>query len=875
MDALVIGLDEVGRGDVAVAGGKGANLGDLLRRGFPVPPGFVVTAQSCRRFFERLNLDPDLKKIGAAPEEKDFCAGVRTRIDGADFPPELAADLMKYWDLLLDRRGREVLVAVRSSATAEDLGDASFAGQHETYYYVTRDNLTVMVKRCWSSLFSPEAVSYRTTQGLGHEAVFMAVVVQEMIPAEVSGVTFTANPVTGDGGEIVTEASWGLGAAIVDGRVTPDHYVLKRLGFTLKEKRISEKRFMVPPHPAPGTTRRLDPVPHWKRHRPTLTIEQVRQVAEWSVKAEEHFGGPQDVEWAMAEDRFYMLQSRPITVLGREEIGKGLQGRWVIFKPIVENFTDPLTPLTQDILLLEAPLGFKVIRGWVYTNFNLIKALLPFRAKDENLARMLTEMGDKAPDLPLHPLKLPGFLILLLGFWLMTAVFLARTRRLPDDFMDGYRDLCRQVTEDPAYGPAAAMRRLWSSTWKRFLDPAGYMVVLINLSSARYMIGREILRKLLKLWAPDLGDEAVALLCAGSSGVLSAEMGRGICRLAQAARNNPAVRAVLEKYKPDHLLAALNNEPEAQEFLAQLAGFLAVNGHRALKELELKSVRWEEDPTPVLGMIRNYLLAEVDPEDHEREIARTRARLEESLRERLRKRPLEKALGLRWRVLKYVADRTKYFTKMRENSRFYHIMGYGVVRRKILKVEADLLQRGKLKCKDDIFFLRLDEIAQLKADELGWLDVEDRIRERRLEHIRLSKITPPRAIGLKIGPQAEASPAQPDDPRVLRGQAASPGRYEGTAHVILDPSLDLELKPGEILVAPYTDPAWTPLFLTAGAAVVEVGSYLSHAGTVAREFGMPCVVDVADCTKRLHTGHHLIVNGDEGWVRIAGEDQAR
>jgi len=205
--------------------------------------------------------------------------------------------------------------------------------------------------------------------------------------------------------------------------------------------------------------------------------------------------------------------------------------------------------------------------------------------------------------------------------------------------------------------------------------------------------------------------------------------------------------------------------------------------------------------------------------------------------------------------------------KLRENSRFYHIMVPGTVRKKVLRIEADLMRQGKLRCKADIFFLRFAEVTDLQAGRLRWLDVEDRIRDRRIAHIRLGKMGPPKTIGVELRSR-EGLAGSDADATLMTGQAASPGRYEGNARLILDPSLDVELKPGEVLVAPYADPAWTPLFLAAGAAVVEVGSYLSHAGTVAREFGMPCVVDVTGATQRIRTGDRIVVDGSQGTVRI-------
>jgi len=266
------------------------------------------------------------------------------------------------------------------------------------------------------------------------------------------------------------------------------------------------------------------------------------------------------------------------------------------------------------------------------------------------------------------------------------------------------------------------------------------------------------------------------------------------------------------------------------------------------------------------------MLVDSDPSGHEEKVNRTRKALEEEIQKALEKYPFEHSLRLRWRLIRYIKERARYFTRQRENSRFYHIMAFNVVRKKILKAEADLMSQGKLKCKGDIFYLDRHELSQLQTGKLSWFDVEDRIRDRRIEHIRLSKMVPPKTVGVAIKKRPQEEEATIDDASALHGQSASAGSYTGKAHVIMDPSIDIELKPGEILIAPYTDPAWTPLFLTAGAAVVEVGSYLSHAGTVAREFGMPCVVDVSDCTRRIHSGVQVKVDGDRGLVRIEPEE---
>jgi len=874
MGAEILRLNEIGRGDVSIAGGKGANLGELIEAGFPVPPGFVVSAQVCEAFFNAIQLEKEYGLLNDATPDNlaQRCRTVQRIIEEADFPTGLSDMILSAHEELAKNRDNEIVYAVRSSATAEDLGNASFAGQHATYYYVERDRLLKMTKSCWASLWSPEAVSYRTTQGIDHASVFMAVVVQEMILSEISGVTFTANPVTGSRDEVVTESSWGMGAAIVDGRVTPDHYVIEREGLKLREKRIAEKRFMVPPRLDKGRGTRLNEVPHDMRHRETLSSDTARMVAEWSIKAEEHFGSPQDVEWAITDGEFFMLQSRPITVMGREEIGQDVEGQYVVFKSLLENFTDPLTTLTGDImrLLFPAPL-VRLIRGWCYISLKHVRAILPFKVSDNDFVKLLYNLGSEPPSMKLSLFKLPIFLIMMFLSYLTVGVLFARTRRMSDDFMDDFRNLAEKVDKDNSAGPFAALKRLL--TWSKFLGPIGHQVLLANVSSLRYFFGMNILQTLLRRWIPDIKEDAESLLCSGAEGVLSAEMGRGIWALAKEAKRSKSVCALLEKHKSENVLAKLRTEPEAQAFLVQLDRFLSMNGHRAMKELELQSVRWEENPAPVLGMVRNYLLVETDPEEHERKMNRTRNELEKEVSQKLQAYPLERAFGLRFRLIRYIANRAKFFSGMRENSRFYHIMGFYVVRKKILRVEADFMDLGKLKCKGDIFFLHLHEINRMQTGELDWQDVEDRIRERRMEHVRLSKMVPPKTLGIKTAEEPGQEGPATESSDVLLGHSASPGSYEGKAHVILDPSIDIELKPGEILIAPYTDPAWTPLFLTAGAAVIEIGSYLSHAGTVAREFGMPCVVDLKDCTKLIHTGVRVQVDGDRGVVRLLSNNE--
>ncbi len=872
MNAMILKLEDVGRHDVSKAGGKGANLGELAANAFPIPPGFIISTDACLLFFKTISLDSIFNMLrDAGPDDiQKHCVKIQEKILNADIPEDLSRIILSAYDELEKQRTRGIICAVRSSATAEDLGDASFAGQHATYYYVSRERLLAMVKHCWASLWNPEAAMYRSTHGIDHTSILMAVVVQEMVLSDVSGITFTANPVSGSKDEIVTESSWGMGAAIVDGRVTPDHYVIEKKSLRLLEKRVADKRFMVPPQIAANTKSRLHEVPHELRKKETLTTSLIETATRWALKAQNHFGSPQDVEWAIAGGEYFMLQSRPITAMGREDMEPEIQGRYVLFKPLFENFTDPVTPLTSDCFqFLFTPPLMQLIKGRLYVNVNILQKLLPLKISDEQLADFLYEFGTEPPVAKVSLIKLPFFLCFLFIAYLVIGVGFARTCGLPADFMDRFRNLANKIDRDDSFDILKSLKHLlW---WSHIFEPIGNLVLLVNFSATRYIFHLGILKKLIHRWLPDLDEDAASLLCSGTKSVLSAEMGRGIWDLAKAAKSNSMVRRILKTHNPDQILAGLRDKPEATDFLNRLDAFMKQNGHRGLKELELRSPRWEENPAPILGMIRNYMLVDSNPDAHEKAAEKARLDLEKTIQKTLEKFPLEKSSRFRWRIIRHFAYLTKYFARMRENSRFYHIMGFYIIRKKICRIEESFIHQGKLKCRDDIFFLHLNEIDQMETGKLKWEDVEAVIRERRMEHIRLSKINPPKTFGIQMKASIKDENNDDEQDVVLKGQPASPGKYEGIARVILDPSMDVELRPGEILVAPYTDPAWTPLFLTAGATVVEVGSYLSHAGTVAREFGMPCVVDLPDCTTRIQTGAKISVDGDTGIVRLLNE----
>ena len=860
-------LEDVANAHVEKVGGKAANLARTMAQDFPVPPGFVINTSAYTDHLARLSppgLSPAYEEK-QMPGNSDFKSSleeaklIREALAASTLSAELESEILASHHSLQAEREDALIYAVRSSATAEDLASASFAGQHETYYFVREDNLIMMIKSCWASLWSDAACSYRNSQGLDHSNVKMAVIVQEMIQSDVSGITFTEDPVTGDKSVVVIDSSWGMGAAIVDGRVTPDQFTVHRESRSIIKSRISDKRYMMPPSPEDPDQARIIEVPEQKRNVATLSEEQIQLITTYALKAEHYFGCSQDIEWAFQKGSFYLLQSRPVTRSGevRETLPKG---QYVLFKPLYENFTDPLLPLSRDLLdITMDPLTF--IYGRAYSNLAYLRPFIPFKLNDAQLAQITYLSGDGIGRLRLSFIKLPVFFLLFFLFYLSFGVFYARTRKMPDDFMDSFRRRADDLVDDDSIDALQVIYTLFFSP--PFFEPVGNMVLLANTSAGRYWGLIFLIKFLFKKWLPHMPKEAFTTLVSGTKGILSTRMGHEIADMAELAREKTKVKEIMLGAHPSEVINMLEAEPQARPLLEALKKFLATHGHRGLKEMEISSPRWEENPVVIINMIKNYLHDHYSSQN-EKKLHHDRKQLLSDIKTGLEKKPLEKLTRIRWRLLSFLGKQARYFIKLRENSRFFHIMIFYVIRKKILGKESEFLKKNKLKCRDDIFYLKWKELKALDSGQTSYADLEDLIRSRRLEYIRLCKFTPPKTVGITLPPVEP--PGHDPNNRILEGQGASPGVYKGKARVILDPSVNASLQSGEVLVAPYTDPAWTPLFLTAGAAVVETGSYLSHAGTIAREYGMPCVVDVPDCTSLIRSGDLISIDGTNGNV---------
>ncbi|QFY11106.1 pyruvate, water dikinase [Nonomuraea phyllanthi] len=806
----LIRLSEIDSSMIDLVGGKAAGLGEMIKAGERVPDGFCLTVESYA------SRDLPEKEVIAAYE----------RLGG----------------------GR---VAVRSSATAEDLPDASFAGQQDTYLNVEGAGpLTGAVRDCWESLHTERAVAYRAAAGIDEAA--MAVVVQRMIDPVTAGVLFTANPVTGCRTEVVIDAAPGLGTAIVEGTVVPDHYVLG--------------------HRSPD-------VPDGEGCLSRAQLEELRAAG---LRLQEHFGTPQDVEWAIdADGTLWLLQSRPVTTLFPAP-PRTQDTRLYLELGHIQGMLRPATPMGVSLLKLAAGQWFKVagarvdprdpmprlvtIGGRLY--FDLTDFMRSASVR-KRLGASLEVYGPRVQSAVERMLDDPRFaprpgLPFRLGTMARgTVIFLPRaiaglvsSLARPDAArLQAYRGIeeIRRQTAGPAE-PATTTERL---RW--VIQDSHRAVMTIDMAGIVWplMAGMIAGTAPSALLAGVATDEELDTVLGGMPHNVTTEMDLALWRLAMNAREH---RELFLGTPPDEL-AARYRAGELPDI--GLAGFLEKYGMRAAAEIDVGMPRWAEDPAPLLASIANYLRVDDPEQAPDRRFARAAAKAEamvETLSRRARR-----ARPVRGRLAAFLLRRSRKLTGLREIAKFAWLPALQAARRQLLLVGADLAERGLLERGDDIMFL---DLVEARAAVLHGADHRALAAARRAEYEReLRRPTVPGAL-LSDGTDVEAlAPRGPVEDGVLTGMAGAAGRATGRARVIRDPS-GAHIEPGEILVAPTTDPGWTPLFMTAAGLVTETGSPVAHGPTVAREYGIPAVICVRDATQEIRTGQLITVDGSAGTVRL-------
>ncbi|MCX2749340.1 PEP-utilizing enzyme [Arthrobacter sp. MI7-26] len=893
-------------------GGKAANLGELIWAGLPVPPGFCLTTEAYRRALQR-DASPEsalsdvLHKLGAAdPGDLERLASLAARARDAVLDAGIPADVEDAVRLAYAALGPESAVAVRSSATAEDLPFASFAGQQDTYLNVVgADAVLQAVRKCWASLWTDRAVSYRASNGIDQATVTLAVVVQRMVDADTAGVLFTANPVTGRRREAVIDANPGLGEAVVSGAVNPDHFVVDSLTGRITERRIGDRKLVIRSLPGGGTERIDLPGPNGAAASldaggsaggACLSDSQIRALGALGQRVEEHYGAPQDTEWAIDGDgKLWLTQARPITTLypqmTRQPAVTGPHA-YLCFS-LAQGLTRPLTPMgLAGIRLMASSVagaaGFRVPEPRngpspyyeagqrIYIDLTSVlrsatgRAIVPrifdvMEARSAAVMRALFE-DPRFAVTTRTPFKLIRHVAPIVFRFRLPEILLRALFR-PNVALDKVQGLGHNLK--------AALEISADSTPRERLDHAERIMgeklfpILPNtlppVALGFAMMG--LVRKL-------LGEQAswgeLQTVIRGLPNNVTTEMDLALWRLATSIRDDPASAETLTSGEPAALAESYRDGGLPAVAQSGLAAFLRDYGHRAIAEIDLGMPRWSDDPTHIIGVLANYLRLDdprLAPDKQFEKAARDAEEQAAVLVARARsKSPLHA------KIVKMALERTRMFAGLRELPKYNLVLAFATVRAQISKVGETLADAGSIDHAGDVFFLDFNDARRgLDGADLRDLvaqrreDYELELKRRHVPRVLLSDGTEPEALpsGLRGRTGAPAGAPMPDG--ALLGTPASAGTVTAVARVIMDP-VGAHLEPGEILVAPSTDPGWTPLFLTAGGLVMEMGGPNSHGAVVAREYGIPAVVGVPDATSRISSGQTITVDGATGTV---------
>jgi rifampicin phosphotransferase len=885
-----VSLDTPGA-TLATVGGKGANLARLARAGLPVPAAFLVTTAAYHCFVAANGLESWILERVRQIETADPAAleagstEIRERFDAGALPTDLAQEMAAAYRAL-----GSPAVAVRSSATAEDLPDFSFAGQQDTYLNVVGEAaLLEAIVHCWGSLWTARAIGYRSRNGIPHDHVALAVVVQEMVQSEAAGVLFTVNPLTGRRSETVIEATLGLGEALVSGQVEPDQYVVETATGAILSKTLGAKSLAIHSRAGGGVIT----VTSDRVQRPALPDPAIRALTALGRRVADLYQTPQDIEWAWADGRLYLLQARPITSLYPIPSRLPAKPLEVCFSVgAVQGMLDPITPLGRDLLTCIVAVGFGRAFGFNNTlasqtvlhtaGERLWARVTPLvrnrmgrrligivgRMADagigEALAQVVSEPGWPAAGWPRRSSlrHVAHFLRRALPVMVRSLLWPEWSRRTLQSQLDG------RVEQFAAQAATAttlpARLALVEQELVRAVTPL-FPQAMGRLAPGLFMLNR-VIALAQQAWRDDETQrQRVLEIARGLPHNVTTEMDLALWATAQAIRNDSSALAHFQQHAATDLACqylAGELPPVAQD---ALAAFLQGYGLRGVAEIDLGRMRWRENPTQVVQTVQSYLQIK-DPSKapdalfrRGEEIAH---RLIADLQATLRHQPRG---SLKAHLAGWMARRFRALAGLRESPKFFFVQLLGILRHELLQSGAELARQGVIEQPDDLFFLHLAELKGLAAGYA--IDWKALVAARRslYEREMLRHQTPRLLLSDGRAFYARAKPTASGRDDRLVGTPVSPGVVEGVVRVIFDPHT-AQLAPGEILVCPGTDPAWTPLFLAAGGLVMEVGGLMTHGSVVAREYGIPAVVGVHEATSRLQSGQRIRVDGSSGEV---------
>ncbi|MYU12995.1 phosphoenolpyruvate synthase [Streptomyces sp. SID8361] len=864
-ERYVLDLREVAETQVAVVGGKGGHLGGLSRiEGIRVPDGFCVTTDAFRQIMAEVpSIDDQLDQLSRVnPDDREairtLSARIRRTIEGIAIPGDLAGAITRA----LGRHGEQAAYAVRSSATAEDLPTASFAGQQDTYLNVVGPTAILQhISRCWASLFTERAVIYRRRGGIDHRTVHMAVVVQRMVFPDAAGILFTADPVTGNRKVATVDAGFGLGEALVSGLVNPDVFTVRH--GEIVARTIAAKQRAVHALPDGGT--REAAIDARRQEQPALTDAQVVRLVELGRRIEAHFGRPQDIEWCLVDDDFQIVQSRPITTLFPIPESGDQENHVYLSVGHQQMMTDPMKPLGISVwqLTAMAPMHEAGGRLFVDATRRLASpasraALLDVVGRGDPLIRdaleTVLERDDFVPSLPDAGPGGPPARGASAPIETDPAIVTGLIERSRTSIAALERDIRTKT------GPALFdfLREAFEEHKRVLTDPLSMQAIMAGMEATWW------LNDTLREW---LGEKNAAdTLTLSAPDNVTSEMGLALLDVADVIRPHPEVVAFLrgvESIEDDAFLDELAKLAGGAEARDAIESYLDRYGMRCVGEIDITRPRWRERPTTlvpvILDNVRNF-----EPGAAGRRFEQGRQKAREKERDVLSRLRALPDGDRKADEAKRMIDRVRTFIGYREYPKYGIISRYFVYKRALLAEAERLVEAGVLPEQEDIFYLTFQELHDVVRSH----QVDDRLIQQRKDAFRsYHALTPPRVL-TSDGEAVTGAYRRDDAPAgALIGLPVSAGTIEGRARVILDMG-EADLEAGDILVTAFTDPSWSPLFVGIAGLVTEVGGLMTHGAVIAREYGLPAVVGVERATRLIRDGQRIRVHGTDGYVEI-------
>ncbi|MGV9924596.1 rifamycin-inactivating phosphotransferase [Nocardia rhamnosiphila] len=865
--SYVLGFEEIDRTHVATVGGKGANLGELSRiDGISVPEGFCVTTAAFQRVVAEVPaIDDRIDRLSQLePDDRESIRGlsaeIRAAIEECAVPGDVAAAITGA----LARLGAQNACAVRSSATAEDLPTASFAGQQDTFLNVAGPEAVLRhVGRCWGSLFTERAVTYRLRHGFDQRKVRMGVVVQRMVFPRAAGILVTADPLTSNRKVVSVDAGFGLGEALVSGLVNPDVYTV-RDGEVVSET-VATKRVAVEAAPEGGT--RVAEIEPERQNRPVLTPAQIVRLAQLGRRIEAHFGSPQDIEWCLVDDEFRIVQSRPITTLFPIPEADDDENHVYISVGHQQMMTDPMKPLGISVWQLTSPAPMRHAGGRLFVDATRGLATPATRAamvegfskSDPLTGDALRTVLERDDFLPPGPDEGPGGPLAAAGPTLIEADP-AVVAELIADSEASMEALKRDIGTTSGPELVDFVRADIQELRRVLFHPRSQQVIKAGMEATWWLNDQ------LQEW---LGEKNAADILAQSvPHNVTAEMGLALLDVADVIRPHPEVVAFLRHIEETGVegsgfLDELAQLPGGRAARAAIDAYLDRYGMRCAGEIDITRPRWSEHPAALVPTIVNNIRS-FEPGAGTRRFADGRLQAEQKayeLLERLRALPDgDRKAEETARMI----DRVRTFSGYREYPKYGMVSRYWVYKQALSREAERLVQARVLREPDDIFFLTFEELHEVVRTHRASAEL---IRERRDAFRSYGALTPPRVL-TSDGEAVTGAYRRADVPDgALPGMPVSAGTVEGRARVVPDMA-QADLEPGDILVTAYTDPSWTPLFVAITGLVTEVGGLMTHGAVIAREYGLPAVVGVEHATRLIRDGQRIRVNGTDGYIEI-------